>query len=75
MGGRSHRDRRGAAVAAICDDDENIGIQAVGGAIRALPALLLLPLCAWALSSLIEFQAWKLDVTMLEVDLQEAIGE
>jgi hypothetical protein len=63
------------AVAAIWTDDSTAGLQALGGAAIALPALLLIPLCAWALSSLVEIQAWNLDLALLDADLEEAVGE
>jgi hypothetical protein len=62
-----------ATVAAVWSEDQDVGIQAVGAALLALPALLLLPLCAWALSSLVEVQAWRLDVAMLEADVEDAV--
>ena len=64
-----------ATVAAVWKDDPDKGLQALGVAALGLPALLLLPLCAWALSSLVELQAWNLDLALLEVDLEEAVGE
>ena len=62
-------------VAAAWADDSDVGLQALIGAVVVLPALLLLPICAWGLGALIDVQAWRLDLASLEADLEEAVGE
>jgi hypothetical protein len=63
------------SVAGAWAADSEVGPYALIGAAVALPALLLLPLCAWALGALLDVQAWRLDIAALEADLEEAVGE